>query len=68
MMASSVEPGSSASTAGLKPFELSTHIDDEPAYTVDPLEALVASGGDLRLSVQRMHQSRIVFMRRATAP
>jgi hypothetical protein len=63
-----IEPGSSASTAGLKPFELITHIDDEPVFTVDLLEALVASGGDLRLSVQRMHQSRIVVMRRATAP
>ncbi len=59
-----IEPGSPASTAGLKPFELITHIDDEPIFTVDRLQALEEQGGDLRLSVQRMHQLRIVVMRR----
>jgi serine protease Do len=60
---SKLEPGSKASIAGLKPYELVTHVNDQPVSTVKDFEKLTAEGGELRLSVKRMAKGRIVTIR-----
>ncbi len=55
-----LEMGGKASIAGIKPYELITHVNDEPVNDVADLERLLAPGGTLRLSIKRMHRGRIV--------
>ena len=55
-----VEAGERAAVAGVKPFELIVAVNDEPVHTVEEFEAAIAGGGELRLSVMRMHLGRIV--------
>jgi hypothetical protein len=57
---SKLEPGSKASVAGLKPYELITHINDQPVTSGQEFERLVAAGGELKLSLRRMAKGRIV--------
>ena len=61
---SAIEPGEPAAVAGLRPYEIITHVDDEPVHSVEALEtALSEADGELRLSVVRMQQKRIVKLR-----
>ncbi len=60
VIASKVEPGSKASIAGVKPYEIITHVNDTPIHTADDFESAVAAGGELRLDVRRMTRGRIV--------
>jgi hypothetical protein len=55
-----IEQGSKASVAGLKPYELITHVNDQPVNTVKDFEKLTAGQTDIRLSVKRMTAGRIV--------
>jgi hypothetical protein len=55
-----IEQGSKASVAGLKPYELITHVNDQPVNTVKDFERLTAGQTDIRLSVKRMTAGRIV--------
>lgn len=57
---SKVEPGSKASIGGIKPYEVITHINDQPVHTVKEFEARLQGLTDLRLSVKRMTKGRIV--------
>jgi len=57
---SKIEPGSKAATAGLKPYEIITHVNDQPVMTAKEFEKLTKDQTDLRLSVRRMTQGRIV--------
>lgn len=61
VIVSKIERGSKASVAGLKPYEIITHVDDQPVADVASFERLVADAGDeLRLNVKRMTRGRIV--------
>lgn len=61
VIVSKIERGSKASVAGLKPYEIITHVDDQPVADVAGFERLVADAGDeLRLNVKRMTRGRIV--------
>lgn len=57
---SKVEPGSKASIAGIKPYEVITHINDQPVQTVKEFEERLQGLADLRLAVKRMTKGRIV--------
>ena len=61
VIVSRLEPGGKASVGGVKPYEIITHVNDEPAKNVERFQQLVEQHeGELHLSVQRMHQGRIV--------
>jgi hypothetical protein len=60
VICSKIEPGSKASVAKIKPYEIITHINEKPVKTVKDFEKLVAEGGELRLSVKRMTKGRVV--------
>jgi len=56
-----VEPGGLAAVAGVRPFELVTHVGGKPLRTVADFEKLVLeSGKQLRLHMQRLQKRRIV--------
>lgn len=57
---SRIEPGSKASVAGLKPFELITGVNDQPVTSVQELEKLLAAGGEMKLSIKRWTKGRVV--------
>ncbi|MFN7139102.1 MAG: PDZ domain-containing protein [Limisphaerales bacterium] len=57
---SRIEPGSRAAVSGIKPYEIITHINDQPILNVNDFEALVAQPGDLRIAIKRMAKGRIV--------
>lgn len=57
---SKIEMGSKASAAGLKPYEVITHVNDKPVLSVKDFETAVTGQTELRLSVKRMTRGRIV--------
>ncbi len=63
LILSRIEPGTPASIAGLKPYELITHANGSPVNTVDDMNAALEAGGEVRVTVQRMHQGRIAIIR-----
>jgi serine protease Do len=65
---SKIEMGSKASTAGLKPYELITHVNNQPVNNVKDFETLTKNQQDLRLSVKRMAKGRQVKVKLAGGP
>lgn len=61
------EPGSKASVAGIKPFEIITHIDGEPVMNVKDFERLLGKQGEVKLSVSRMNKGRVVKIKMNSA-
>jgi serine protease Do len=57
-----VEAGGAASTAGLKPYELITTINEQPVGSVADFDRMVDTGGVLRFGVKRMSQGRVVIL------
>ncbi len=57
---SKIELGSKASSAGLKPYEVITHVNDQPVNNVKDFQRLAKDQAELRLSVKRMSAGRIV--------
>ena len=63
---SAITPGSKASVAGIKPYELVTKVNDAPVATLDAFaEAVKASPDEVRLTVNRIGKDRIVKMKKA---
>lgn len=60
---SRVEAGSKASVAGIKPFEIVTHVNDQAVANVKEFEQRIAAGGELKLSIKRMTKGRIVTLK-----
>lgn len=60
LIISKIEIGSKASTSGLKPFEIITHVNGEPVSTVKEFEERTKGQSNLHMSVLRMTKSRQV--------
>jgi hypothetical protein len=60
VIVSKIEPGSKAAVAGVKPYEIITHVNDKPILNVKDFEGAVAGQEELRLSVKRMMRGRVV--------
>ncbi len=60
VIVSKIEPGGKAAVAGLVPYEIITHVNDNPVANVKDFEKLIADQKQLRLSVSRKAQGRIV--------
>ncbi len=67
VIVSRIEPGSKASVAGLKPYEIITQINDKPVKDVKAFEAALKAGGELKLAVKRFTEGRVVKLQ-LTAP
>jgi len=65
VIVSKLEPGSKASVAGIKPYEIITHVNDQPVANVKDFEKLVQGQKELRLSVKRMTRGRLVPIKMA---
>ena len=57
---SKIEPGSKAAVKGLKPYEIITHVDDQPVMTVKDFERLIKGKTEYRLSILRRRTGRTV--------
>jgi S1-C subfamily serine protease len=55
-----VEPGSKIAVAGVKPFEVITHVNDKPVRTVEEFQKAIGGQKVLRLSVNRRLTGRVV--------
>jgi serine protease Do len=62
---SKIEPGSRASVAGVKPYELITHVDEKPVTSVKDFEDFTKGGGEMKLTLKRMARGRIVTIKAA---
>ncbi|MBA4147753.1 MAG: PDZ domain-containing protein [Verrucomicrobia bacterium] len=65
---SRIEPGSKASVSGIKPYEVITHINDQPVNSIDTFENLLAIPGELKISIKRMAKGRIVKIAAPASP
>ncbi|MCE5327067.1 MAG: PDZ domain-containing protein [Planctomycetaceae bacterium] len=55
-----IEPGSKISVAGVKPYEVITHVNNRPIVTVKDFAEAVKGQSELRLDVVRMTRNRVV--------
>lgn len=60
LVVSEVVPGGRAATAGLKPFEIITHVNDVPMNNVDDWREAIDGETNLRISVRRMARGRVI--------
>jgi serine protease Do len=60
VIVSKLEPGGKASVAGIKPFEIVTHINGQPVKSVDDFKKLTSGPGELKMSINRMTKGRQV--------
>jgi hypothetical protein len=67
VIVSRVEPGGKAAVAKIIPFEIITQVNNEPVADAQAFKRLCEGQKELRLSVSRMTQNRIVKIRSAGA-
>jgi serine protease Do len=60
VIVSRVEAGTTAAVAGIKPFELLTHVDDKPVKSTEELKKMVAGKKEVRFMIRRLSRERIV--------
>ena len=65
VIVSKVKPGSKAFVSGIRPYEIITHVNDQPVTTVGDFERSLAGQDELRLSVKRRNVGRVVKMKPA---
>ncbi len=63
VVVSKIEPGSLAAVAEIMPFEVITHVNDQPVFSVDEFEAAIAGQAELRFDVLHRNQSHLADIR-----
>ena len=67
LIVSKVEPGGKAAVSKIMPYEIITHVNDQPVADVKGFEKLIADQPELRLEVKRMTRGRVVKIKLAPA-
>jgi S1-C subfamily serine protease len=65
---SKIEPGSKVAVAGIKPYEIITHINGQVVATVQDFEKLASNQEELNLAIKRMTKGRLVKVRMSITP
>jgi len=60
VLIASIETGSLADVVELKPFEIITHVNDQPVHSAGEFAELIEGQSELRLDVMRMTVGRVV--------
>jgi len=60
VVVSRIEAGTPAAVAGIKPFELLTHVNDQPVKNAAELKKLTEGKKEVRLMIRRLSRERIV--------
>ena len=60
VIVSKIEPGSKASVAGLKPYELITHVNDQPVTSAEDFRKLTRVQPVLRFATKNMVRNRLL--------
>ena len=66
VIVSKIEPGQKAAVAGLRPYEIVTHVNGKPVRNVEEFRKLADTDQALKLSVKRMDTGRIVQIKAGT--
>ncbi len=69
MLIAKIRPGSPASVAGLKPYEIIVSVDDQPVKSLEEFEKLIKDKHSFNLAVRRFAVTRVVkFQLPSSAP
>lgn len=68
VIVSGVTAGSAASTAGVRPFEIITAVDDQGIRSVGDFEKALQGKNEVRLTVRRLAASRVVTIKLSSGP
>jgi len=60
LIAASVQPGSLASVAGIKPYEVLVSANEKPLQSIADLKAVLNTQTHINLVIRRLHETRIV--------
>jgi hypothetical protein len=63
IVVSKIEPGSKASVAGVRPYELITHVNGKPVMNIAEFMKLIRGVGEIQLTLNRMYRTRQVNIR-----
>ena len=63
VIVSEVDAGSSASTAGLRPFEIITAVNDKPVHNAGDFKKALAGCSEVSLAVRRLAANRVVTLK-----
>lgn len=63
VIVSKIEPGSKASVAGVKPYDIIIQIDNEPVGGVGDFERIISDRPGMKLSIRRMNKGRVITVR-----
>jgi hypothetical protein len=63
IVVSKIEPGSKASVAGVRPYELITHVNGKPVMNIAEFTKLIRGAGEIQLTLNRMYRTRQVNIR-----
>lgn len=68
MVVAKIEAGGRVAVAGIRPYEVISHGNDQPVFSVGAFRRLTFEGGELRRSVERLSRGRLVDIRISADP
>ncbi len=65
---SDISAGSPAATAGLRPFEIITSVNDKAIYNIEDFRKALGGGNEVRIAVRRLARERVVTVKLPAGP